>query len=526
MNPMTRIVPIFLACAILAQAHFSFVVPQAGGRRAELMISEDLSPSPGVSIDILQGAKLFLRSADGKDTALTLVKTGNTYGVDLPGKGNRIVHGFADLGVSPGARGPKPYLLLYYPKTILGDAFASTNRLDAERPVELVPKGQPGRIAFLLLAKGEPVANAEVTVILPSGEQKRVKTNEQGVTPEFDQSGRYGAWARYWEAGRGERGGKPYEEIRHYATLVVDSFGKLLSRGELPEATSSFGAVATGEYLYVYGGHVSPTHTYSTASVSGQFHRMNLKSRKWEALASGPGLQGMNLVAHGGKIYRVGGMEPRNAPGEKQRIDSVATVAAFDEKTGSWQDLPPLPEARSSHDVVVIGSQLIVTGGWKLDSAGGDVWSKKSFRLNLADPSPQWTEFEQPFERRAFITAVHDGKMYVMGGITPKGAVAADVDVYDPTTGEWTKGPMLPGTATENFAPAACEHEGRLLVSLANGALFELEAKTKQWRQIGVGTARLAHRMVSTPGAVLILGGAIRGENLKLVEEFMPVDGR
>jgi streptogramin lyase len=41
--------------------------------------------------------------------------------------------------------------------------------------------------------------------------------------------------------------------------------------------------------------------------------------------------------------------------------------ARFDPATKSWEELPPLPEPRSSHDVVVIDNQVIVVGGWALD---------------------------------------------------------------------------------------------------------------------------------------------------------------
>ena len=37
---------------------------------------------------------------------------------------------------------------------------------------------------------------------------------------------------------------------------------------------------------------------------------------KWEELPGGPKAQGLGLAAHGGKVYRVGGMQPKNAPGE------------------------------------------------------------------------------------------------------------------------------------------------------------------------------------------------------------------
>src|SRR5688500_6006800 len=45
----------------------------------------------------------------------------------------------------------------------------------------------------------------------------------------------------------------------------------------LPEPTSSFGAAVADGWLYVYGGHVSPTHAYSTSAVSGHFARRRLR---------------------------------------------------------------------------------------------------------------------------------------------------------------------------------------------------------------------------------------------------------
>ncbi len=51
---------------------------------------------------------------------------------------------------------------------------------------------------------------------------KTAKTDDAGLTTAFAQQGRYGAWVRYWQDKAGERDGKKYEQVRHYATLVVD----------------------------------------------------------------------------------------------------------------------------------------------------------------------------------------------------------------------------------------------------------------------------------------------------------------
>ena len=104
-------------------------------------------------------------------------------------------------------------------------------------------------------------------------------------------------------------------------------------------------------WAYVYGGHIAPTHVYSTAAVSGRFSRLRLADRStWERLPDGPPLQGMNLAAHRGQIYRVGGMQPHNQPGEPQDVRSVADVARFDPAIGRWDMLPPLPAPPSSTD--------------------------------------------------------------------------------------------------------------------------------------------------------------------------------
>src|SRR5688572_23086109 len=112
----------------------------------------------------------------------------------------------------------------------------------------------------------------------------------------------------------------------------------------IPEAFSSFGAAVCDGYVYVYGGHIGKTHTYSTKAVTGKFRRLNLaKPDSWQELPGGVGIQGLALVAHGGKLYRIGGMQPHNKPGDAADNHSVATCEVFDPKLGKWEPLPNLP---------------------------------------------------------------------------------------------------------------------------------------------------------------------------------------
>ena len=93
-------------------------------------------------------------------------------------------------------------------------------------PLELIPVVDDGKLRFKVVAAGKAMAKAEVTVLIPGEEKSKVVvTDDAGLTSTFDKAGAYGAYARIVETKSGELGGKKYEEVRNYATLVV-RFGK------------------------------------------------------------------------------------------------------------------------------------------------------------------------------------------------------------------------------------------------------------------------------------------------------------
>jgi N-acetylneuraminic acid mutarotase len=511
-----------LVAAVEAQAHFLFVVPKADAKKAQLVFSEDLKPDDGIELEIADGAKLSLLDAAGRDAALTIEKKEPAREVAVEAGDLAVVYGTCELGVSQRGDSP-PFLLVYHPKTIVGDAFDARATLDKRAPVELIPRGKPGELKFQLVAGGKPVADSELTVILPDGEQKKAKTDAKGLTEKFTALGRYGVWARHFETAAGKHNDKDYDQVRRYPTLVVDvkaepkiEHPKL---APMPEAASSFGAVGCDGWLYVYGGHIVRTHSYSTEAVSKRFHRLNLADGKtWEELAGGPGLQGMNLAAHNGKIYRVGGMEPRNKPGEDEDNHSNSDCVVFDPAKGKWESLPSLPVPRSSHDVAVVGDKLYVIGGWNMLGEQGQDWLPNMLVLDLAAEKPEWKSIEQPFQRRALIAAVHDGKIYVIGGFDEGEAPSLDVDIYDTATGKWSSGPKLPGPELNGFAPAACTLDGKIYVSVGKGDLYRLNEADNRWDRVTKNTPRIVHRMVPHGSKILVLGGAAKGDNFDLIE--------
>ena len=289
----------------------------------------------------------------------------------------------------------------------------------------------------------------------------------------------------------------------------------------LPKAVSSLGAVSSGGYLYVYGGHAGKTHSYDVESVLGTFHRLKLEGDpKWEELPSGPILQGMNLATHGGKVYRIGGMQPRNKPLEAADNHSVAECALFDPGTKEWAPLPSLPAARSSHDVVMAGDKLVVVGGWKLEGYGREpIWAESTLVLDLSEKKPEWKSIPQPFQRRALTAAAIGQKVYVVGGLTDSGPDKR-VDILDIGTGKWTTGPKLPGAERVAFSPAAAVVNGRLVVNTSDGRIFRLNDAGANWEKVGQARdKRMVGRIVPLHNSsVLLVGGAGKGGNLGLIE--------
>jgi uncharacterized GH25 family protein len=202
------------------QAHFPFIVPDGEGTSAKVVFSDDLNPDMNVNIEKIANTKLTLRER-GKESALEWKKGDGFYAVNVPGTGTRIVYGVTDYGVLQKGD-TKPFMLAYYPKAVVGTATGKEATVGEKLPLEIVAFRELAKVKFQVLAAGKPVADAEVTVLLPGSGKKAVKTDKNGFTTDFDGSGRYGVTAKVIEAKTGDHAGKKYEEIRKYATLVCD----------------------------------------------------------------------------------------------------------------------------------------------------------------------------------------------------------------------------------------------------------------------------------------------------------------
>ena len=210
----------FMMLVQTASAHFVFVVPHAEGTKADVVLSEDLNADADVALILAAKATFYVRDLVGEHSLKLQEVAPDRCEAVIPGTGARVIRGLCDLGVMQRG-GAKAFRLIYHPKTILGGAFAQYPK-DHAPPVEIVPKRNAESVKLQVLVNGKPAAGAEVNLVLPNGTLAKVVADEDGYTPALDRPGRYGAWSRSVEAVRGEIEGKAYEEIRRYATLVVD----------------------------------------------------------------------------------------------------------------------------------------------------------------------------------------------------------------------------------------------------------------------------------------------------------------
>ena len=209
-----------LFAAAVAQAHFPFIVPDDKGESAKVVFSDSLEPDTNVNIEKIESTKLALRDASGKDTPVEWKKGEGFYAVNVPGRGDRVLYGITDYGVLQKGDA-KPFKLVYYPKAVIGTATAKP--VGEKLTLEVMAEGKTGALRFQVLAAGKPLADAEVTVMLPDGKKKAVTTDKEGYTPTYDAAGRYAVYAKHAEAKPGEYAGKKYDEVRSYATLVCDA---------------------------------------------------------------------------------------------------------------------------------------------------------------------------------------------------------------------------------------------------------------------------------------------------------------
>ncbi len=284
----------------------------------------------------------------------------------------------------------------------------------------------------------------------------------------------------------------------------------------LPETVTSFGAALIEDALYVYGGHTGRAHQYYHEGQAKTLWLLNLaQPDAWKTLGEGPRLQGLAMVADGGKLYRIGGFTAVNKQGEPSDLWSQADVARYDPATGRWDELTALPEPRSSFDAAVLDGKIYVIGGWKMAGDQDAHWHSTAHVLDLNAMPLGWKPLtDPPFQRRALSVAAFDGKIYAIGGMQAEGGPTTRVDIYDPDERQWQQGPSLEGQGMDGFGSSAFASGDRLYVSTMHGTLQRLAQDGSAWEIVQeLENARFFHRMLPlSDHRLLMIGGANMAE--------------
>lgn len=205
------------------------------------------------------------------------------------------------------------------------------------------------------------------------------------------------------------------------------ALGSWDTRADLIEANSEMGVVGLNGRIYVIGGYPSSRVTVSTVQI------YDTASDRWSLAAPLPvAVNHLMPAAANGRIYVIGGQTDANAA-------YIGSVQEYDPATNSWRMRAPMPTSRSAGAAAVIDGKIYVAGGRPPRGADFAVY----------DPARnEWTALpDLPTQRNHLIAAAHGGKLYVFGGRFEGGftSQAADaVEIFDPATNRWSRGPNMP----------------------------------------------------------------------------------
>ncbi|MEM7454628.1 MAG: kelch repeat-containing protein [Planctomycetota bacterium] len=525
----------FLACGLLtsiSHAHFVWVYGEDG--KIMVVFGEGTYPDQAEFLGGIAGMSAYgMKDGQRVELEFARIEDGDEgwFEIDQVDAGHVI-----DIACPYGvfSRGPSAMFLDYSARYIDMREVPSPGHA-SELGLDLLPVMVDGRLTIQAIFDGQPAKGIEILVEEFPDEELETTTDESGAANLFS-SGRYIIRGKHVVAESGEHEGQAYDEKRYYCTLVLDVPGSAVlqaqseeaattapegteagasieqlntSFDEFPRGMTSFGAAVMGDHIYVMGGKEGRAHSYASSYQNRDVYALNLESGEWETIGECRGLQGLAVVAHGEKLYRIGGLEARNAEGEEHDLHSVADFVEFDPSTGEWRDLPSLPEGRSSFDACVAGDTIYVVGGWTMKGAEEASWCSTALTFDLDNPEAGWTAFEAPFRTRALAVRSLNGQVFAVGGIEEEGGPTSAVHVFDIEGRQWSEMADVPsGRGMKAFGCSAAVVNNELLVSVYDGAIYQLDGEN--WAHSHqMDDGRFFHQMLPIEGgSFAMVGGA------------------
>lgn len=149
-----------------------------------------------------------------------------------------------------------------------------------------------------------------------------------------------------------------------------------------------------------------------------------------------------------GTVYVIGGMLDQ-AP-----ATATPSVEVYDIATGEWSSVADMPVGLDHSAAVALDGRLYVIGGYmRLNNGAGQATGA----VNVYTPSTgEWSPgVELPAPRAAGWAVSHRGKIYLFGGVEPGVGLAASTLIFDPEQKNWAAGAPMP-TPREHLNAVSC----------------------------------------------------------------------
>jgi N-acetylneuraminic acid mutarotase len=299
------------------------------------------------------------------------------------------------------------------------------------------------------------------------------------------------------------------------------------SKARMGLAKTGFGVGVVYDKIYVIGGHPFGSTKVTIADVSVY----NPLTYQWKSKQSMPGsLAWFGTAVYQDEIYVIGGAWFLR--GSEQN-----DVLVYDPSANTWTSKTSMPTARGGMDANVVDGKIYVIGGSAADALDSTVDVVLDVNEVFDPVADTWsTKKPIPTPVSAYASAVVDGKIYVIGGLTPNGTSRMRVNlnqIYDPETDTWSLGTPIPEIVGASAGATSGVMAPKRIYFIGDGLNQVYDPANDSWTS-GVPIPNSANRLTNFADAEIAvvndqlyaLGGVYQDENgnyYSVSEQYTPI---